>query len=137
MLTKRNRKESDWKMPRIWRAILYLREPESDERTSPREPSIGQQRLLCRCAATALHAEVDGEFVDERQSSPSRPGLRRMLERASQEPRIDYLIVSSLDRLADDRDEAFEIAWRLGFAGTVWIPADAEGDFPWTETPSS
>jgi hypothetical protein len=138
MLTKRNREENDWKMPRVWRAAIYLREPAKDERTPHRELSVIQQRIVCRCAATVLHAEVDGEFTDERQSSPSRPGLRRMLERAGQRPRIDYLVISSLDRLAADRDEAFEIAWRLGFAGTVVIPTDAEGEFPWTgSAPSS
>lgn len=138
MLTRRKREENDWKIPRVWRAAIYLREPGKGETNrAGHVPSVNYQRLCCRCAATVLHAEVDGEFVDERQSSPSRPGLRRMLERAGQEPRIDYLIVSSLDRLAVDRDEAFEIAWRLGFAGTVCIPADAEGEFPWTDTPSS
>jgi hypothetical protein len=138
MLTKRNRKEDDWKLPRIWRAAIYLREPASDSREAAhREPSISEQHLICRCVATVLHAEVVGEFVDERSSWPSRPGLRGVLERAGEEPRLDFLIVSSLERLVCDFDEAFEVAWRLGFAGTVWIPADAEGEFPWTgKTPS-
>jgi hypothetical protein len=138
MLTRRKREYRDWvPLPRIWRAVIYLREPYPDERDQPRKrPSIDQQRLLCRCAATVLHAEVVGEFVDELVHSPSRPGLRQVLELAGQDRRLDYLIVSSQDRLAGDCDEAFEIAWRLGFAGTVMIPADAEDEFPWTGKPA-
>lgn len=133
MLTKRKREESDWKIPRIWRAAIYLREPDEGETNDPGNvPSINKQRVSCRCAVTVLHAEVVGEFVDTVDRSRSRPGLRRMLELAGQDRRLDYLIVSSLDRLADDRDEAFEIAWRLGFEGTAVIPVDAEGEFPWT-----
>jgi hypothetical protein len=133
MLTKRKREERDEKIPRIWRAAIYLREPDEGETSDlGNVPSVNKQRVSCRCAATVLHAEVVGEFVDTAGGSHSRPGLRRMLELAGRDQRLDYLIVSSLDRLADDRDEAFEIAWRLGFEGTVVIPVDAEGEFPWT-----
>jgi hypothetical protein len=55
-----------------------------------------------------------------------------MLELAGQDRRLDYLIVASLDRLMAGLNEAFEIAWRLGFAGTVVVPADAEHAFSWT-----
>ncbi len=136
MLTRRKREERDWvPLPRIWRAAMYLSTDGTEEmRLLANVPSIEQQRVLCRCAATVLHAEVIGEFIDWQLVS-SRPGLRQVLELAGQDPRLDYLIVSSLDRLAGDRDEAFEIAWRLGFAGTVVIPADAEDEFPWTGKP--
>lgn len=138
MLTRRKREERDWEMPRVWRAAIYLCESGMDEMGQPPDvPSIDQQRLLCRCAATVLHAEVVGEFVDKRLLEPSRPGLRGVLELASQDRRLDYLIVSSHDRLAGDCNEAFEIAWRLGFAGTVVIPADAEEEFPWTGSTKS
>jgi hypothetical protein len=134
MLTRRKREERDSEIPWVWRtAAIYLCESGMDKMGQPRDvPSIDQQRLLCRCAATELHAEVIGEFVDQRLVSPSRPGLRRVLELAGQDRRLDYLIVSSRDRLAVDCDEAFEIAWRLGFEGTVVIPADVEEEFPWT-----
>jgi hypothetical protein len=137
MLTRRKREYRDWvPLPRVWRAAIYLREPNPMDANYPHNvPSIDQQRLLCRCAATVLHAEVIGEFVDERRVAPLRPGLRQVLDLAGQDRRLDYLIVSSQDRLAGDRDEAFEIAWRLGFAGTVVIPADAEDEFPWTGKP--
>jgi hypothetical protein len=55
-----------------------------------------------------------------------------VLELADQDQRLNYLIVSSRVRLASDADEAFDIAWRLGFAKTVVISANAEDDFPWT-----
>jgi Resolvase, N terminal domain len=138
MLTKRQREKQDWDRPRIWRAAIYLSEPSTskDDRAS-RTPSIDRQRLLCRCAATVLHAEVVDEFVDMQYVALTRPGLHQMLERVGQNPGLDYLIVPSMDRLVGDGDEAFETAWRLGFAGTVVIPADAEHEFPWTgSTPS-
>jgi hypothetical protein len=136
MLTIQRREKHYWDTSRIWRAAIYLREPGTDEWDIPLSgPSIDQQRLLCRCAATVLHAEVIGEFIDTEVLSPSRPGLRRLLRVAGLEQRLDYLIVSSRDRLVSDCDEAFEIAWRLGFAGTVMIPADADNEFPWTGKP--
>jgi hypothetical protein len=140
MLTKRKPEERDWGIvPRMRRAAIYLREPGTDEMDQPHNvPSIDQQRVLCRCAARVQHVEVVGEFVDWWVYLPSRPGLRELLELACQDLRLDYLIVSSRDRLTSDCDKAFEIAWRLGFAGTVVIPADTEDQFPWTgKTPSS
>lgn len=133
MLRRRKREENDWELPPVWRAAIYLRVTGIDDIDQLcNVPSIDQQRSHCRCAATALRAEVISEFVDDWLVSPSRLGLRRMLVLACQDQRLDYLIVSSLDRLTGDGDEAFEIAWRLGFAGTVVIPADAECEFPWT-----
>jgi hypothetical protein len=133
MLTRRKREVDDWKMPRIWRAAIYLSELSPGEVDGPRKQlSIDQQRLLCRCAATVLHAEVVREFVDYGPLMRPRPVLAWLLDLAGQDQRLDYLIVSSRDRLVRDCDEAFEIAWRLGFAGTVMIPADVEDEFPWT-----
>lgn len=137
MLTRRKREERDWvPLPRVWRAAIYLSTDGNEEmRVLADVPPIAQQRVLCRCAATVLHAEVIGEFIDW-ELVPSRPGVRQVLELADQDPRLDYLIVSSLDRLVSNSDEAFEIAWRLGFAGTVVIFADAEHEFPWTGKPA-
>jgi Resolvase, N terminal domain len=139
MLTKRKREENDWKIPRVWRAVIYLSEPSLEGAgKAPNDVSIDRQRLLCRCVATVLHAEVVGEFVDERMSPLSRPGFRQMMDLVRQHPRLDYLIVSSMDRLIGESDAGFEIAWSLGFAGTLAIPADAEHEFPWTgATPPS
>lgn len=136
MLTKRKHEEHDWVLPRAWRAAIYLNQPEpEDSEESRNELSIGQQLLLCRCVATALRAEVVDEFVDRRLTLPSRPGLRQMMELVSQSRRLDYLIVSSRDRLASDCDEAFEVAWRLGLADTVVISAIDELLYPWTPEP--
>jgi hypothetical protein len=99
-------------------------------------PSIHYQGVVCRCAATVLHAEVVGEYVDRQLDSPSRPAFDAVHRLVRGEARFDYLIVSSMDRLVGD-DEAFETAWWFGFAGIVVIPADAEDEFPWTGlTPS-
>lgn len=122
-LKRQNIDERDQETPRVWRAANYLCEPgakNADGRNS--EPSIVRQRMLCRCAAKWLRVEVVGEFVDIQPYVSLRPGLHQALEFAH-ERRLDYLIVSSLDRLASNEDEAFEVAWRLGHAGTVPMPA--------------
>jgi hypothetical protein len=138
MLTRRKREVNDWKIPRVWRAAIYLREPSRGEKNRKGHvPSIHYQGVVCRCAATVLHAEVVGEYVDRQLDFPSRPAVDAVLRLARTDARLDYLIVSSLDRLVGDGDEAFATAWWLGFAGTVVIPADAEDEFPWTgSTPS-
>jgi hypothetical protein len=136
MLNRRKHEEHDWGMPRAWRAAIYLNQPEPEDSDESRdELSIGQQLVLCRCVAPLLHAEIVGEFVDRRLTLPSRPGLRQVLELVGQSQRLDYLIVSSRDRLASDCDEAVEVAWRLGLADTVVISADAEFYYPWTGEP--
>lgn len=133
MLTKRTRKTEDEEAPSTWRAVIYMREPERDETSKlDKRLSVNNQRLAGRCAATVLNAEVVGEILETADTSLSRFGLERVMDLVNQEHRIDYLIVSSLDQLADDWEEAFEIAWRLGFAGTVVIPVDAAHEFPWT-----
>jgi Resolvase, N terminal domain len=140
MPTRRKREDHSWEVPRVWRAAIYLCEFGTDEPDLLRNvPSIDQQRALCRCVATVLHAEVIGEFVDKQRFWwPSRQGLHKVVELAGQGQRLDYLIVSSRDRLAGDCDEAFEVAWRLGLAGTVVVPADTEHEIPWTgATPPS
>jgi DNA invertase Pin-like site-specific DNA recombinase len=122
--------DSDQENPRTRRVAIYLREPGQGETDSAGHvPSIHYQRLCCRRMAAALHAEVIGEFVDVRQSSPSRPELRRMLDMVGlQAPLVNYLVAFSLDRLAGDLDEAFEVAWHLGQAGTIPMEAMTEDD---------
>jgi hypothetical protein len=133
MLIIRDSEEPDQGESPVWRAAIYLREPDPHDLDGlPKGPSIDQQRLLCRCTATVLGAGVIGEFIDSWASLPLRPGLRQVLELASLNRRLDYLFVSSRDRLTSDCDEAFEIAWRLGYAGTVMVPADEAYEFPWT-----
>jgi Resolvase, N terminal domain len=134
MLSKRNRQEKDRRAPRKMRTAIYLRESTDDERNRPGgDLSVEQQRLLCRYKATQLWAEVTDEFVDDRHSSQS--GLAQVMARAQ---RLDYLIVSSLDRLVGDRDDAFDIAWRLGFAATIVFSVEVSYEFPWPEdTPPS
>jgi hypothetical protein len=129
-------KEHDQEVPRTRRAIIYLSEvcrPGTDE--SQFELPIGRQRMLCRHTATALKLEVVAEFVDLWFHTP-RSELHRALELAERE-RVDYLMVSSRDRLEGIQDQTFEVAWRLGHAGTVTVLADGD-DFPWESvtTPS-
>lgn len=130
------RKESNQETSRRQRAIIYLSEtcrPGSEE--SQFELPIDYQRARCRNTATALQLEVVGEFVDL-WFDDSRSELHRVLDLAEKE-RLDYLIVSSHDRLEGTQDQTYEVAWRLGRAGTVAILGDGD-NFPWKSvtTPS-
>jgi hypothetical protein len=132
MPTTDQHEAEDQEKSRVWRAVIYLCK-DAVEEMQPLDdvPSIDRQRLLCRDTAAVLHAEVIGEFAD-RQFIGFRLALHEVLELARKDPQLDYLIVASRDRLTADPNEAFEIAWRLGFAGTVIVPADAGHKFPWT-----
>jgi hypothetical protein len=133
MPTPNQHEEHDQETPQVRRAVIYLREPvEGETNRTGVVPSIDQQRVLCRYMATGLQAEIIGEMTDLRRYSPYRPGLRKVLAAARRNERVDYLILSSWDRLADTTDGALEIAWHLAFVGTVVVPADVEYEFPWT-----
>jgi hypothetical protein len=121
MLNKGEGEEHGREMPQVYRAGIYMREPGPTDPDKPLgEPTIDQQRMLCRCVAALLRAEVIREFIDAGPFVRNRPILREMLGLA--DTRLDYLIVFSLDRLASGVDEAFEMAWRLGVARTVVVP---------------
>jgi len=116
--TKRNSDEHGQEEPRIRRAAIYMCEPNTKDGVS--EPSVPRQLALCRREAKRLGAEVLGEFLDTRAFglAVTRPGLYQALQLAL-EKRLDYLIVTSLDVLADFDDDRFEAAWHLGQAGTI------------------
>lgn len=119
------------------RAAIYLSETGADKKNQRRNaPSIDQQRSLCRCAATALNAEVVAEYVEKPLASRLGPGMLLVLKLAGQSQRIDYLIVSSWDRLARDYEDAFEIALHLSLEETTVVPVDEDDKFPWTGKPS-
>lgn len=123
-LRRINKDKRDQEEPRVWRAAIYLYEPDAVGRAAGKmNASIVRQRELCRFEAARLRAEVVGEFVDVGLHAPLRSGLHMALETA-QDQRVDYLIVASLDHLLDGMEgDAFEVAWRLGHAGTFPIPA--------------
>jgi hypothetical protein len=140
IMPKTNQREKcDQEAPRIRRALIYLREPvEGEANRSGTVPSIDQQRELCRHMATEQLAKITGEATDLRRHVPHRQGLNKVLAKARREERMDYLIVSSWDRLAETVDGALEIAWHLASVGTVVVSCDVKHDFPWPgETPSS
>src|ERR1700689_4524654 len=117
--------EDEWWHPRKPRAAIYLcepRPPNSDK--SPDGPSIDSQRARCRCTAAAMHAEIVEEFIERQRSPVWRPALDQLLDSAAGGKRFNHLIVFSLDRLADDIDEAFETAWYIASAGVEVIPAN-------------
>jgi hypothetical protein len=80
-----------------------------------------------------MHAEIVGEFVDESLGAPWRPGLHEAVLLAGQGRTFNNLIVYSRDLLANDRTEMFDIAWRLGRAGTAVIATDENDLSAWTE----
>jgi hypothetical protein len=122
---RRNIDKLDQEKPKVWRAVIYTCEP--DPKRNVAEPSIARQLYFCRQEATRLEAEVVGEFVDIREFRFVRPGLYQALQLA-REQEVDYLIVSSLDRLADFDDDRFEVAWHLGQANTIPMEAMTEDD---------
>ena len=76
MLNRRKRERGDRKLPPVWRAVIYLREPYPGERNSHGSvPSVDQQRVLCRLEAREARVEVVGEFVDWSGSSTPWQGL--------------------------------------------------------------
>jgi len=129
-LKRINQDERDQEKPRVWRAAIYVcgREKSSG---APRYPlSIDQQRVLCHFVARTRRLVVVDEFEDTRPHETLRPNLHQALETA-QKMRLDYLIVASMAALTDDPSVAFEVAWRLGHAGTVPLPAEDECELRW------
>jgi Resolvase, N terminal domain len=134
MPTTNQHETEDRKKPR--RAIIYLSEPVPNDLDEPRdELSIDQQLVLCRCVATGMQYEVVGEFTDSRADLASRPGLHQAIAVAETQ-RPDILIVSSLERLADSYHDITRIAWKLGRAGTVPVPAEVGIGLPAKVRPS-
>jgi Resolvase, N terminal domain len=130
-MQKPNHEERHERKPRQRRAAIYLC-IDGTEEMEPLDnvPSIDQQRAICRCTAASIPAEIVGEFVDRQLVSPSRPGLRAVLELADT-AKLDFVIVASLDRLTCDVNEAFDIAMRLFLAGACAMPASLDYTFPW------
>ncbi len=133
-MSKQVSEKHDSVTPEVVRAAIYLCGPEPGDADQARDiPPIYQQRVHCRIAAAVMHAEVVSEFVDESMSAPWRPGLHDAVLKAAEGRPLEYLIVYSRDLLAHDRTEMFDIAWRLGLAGTAVIAADEHYESPWTE----
>jgi hypothetical protein len=121
-LKKTNEDHNEQEEPRIWRAAIYLREPDvKNVMNGVTEPTVAEQLRLCRREAKRLQVEVVGEFLDTRKYGFLRPKLHQALETA-QERQLDYLFVWSLDLLADLPGDAFQVAWHLGRAGTIPMP---------------
>lgn len=121
MFTKRKREKDDQIGPRCKRAVIYLRELDSSEVNQVKVPSIETQRRICHRWAKDLHVEVVGEFVDVAGTSLPLPGLEQLWDRLYKQPRPDFLIVYSLDRLVPEREGAFHIGRSLGSAGTILL----------------
>lgn len=109
----------------VCRAAIYLRGPEPGNADQMRVvPPICQQRLLCRCLAAMMCAEVVGEFVDEPTTAPSRSKSKDVLWLAAKGRPVDCLIVYSKELLASDCNEVCDVAWRLGNSGAAVMAAD-------------
>lgn len=122
MPTANHDEMEDQKKPR--RAAIYLSQPARGGRDKPRdELSVDEQAALCRYAATALGCEVVGEFTDIGADLTSRSGLHQALVTAEKE-RLDFLIISSPDRLADSCYDIVRVAWQLGRLGAIPLPAE-------------
>lgn len=87
--------------------------------------SIERQQASCRAAAARLGARVVAEFVDlgEPGTSTNRPGLNRLLAQADE---VDYLAVSSMDRLARRAEVISDLLLRLREHGVKVLLADSD-----------
>lgn len=131
MLNIRKRRENGWWQPRKPRVAIYLCEPQTHGPDQPPDgPSIDYQRARCRCTAAAAHAEIVEEFVERRRSRVWRPVLDQLLHSAAGGKRFNHLIVFSLDLVAGDIDEAFEMAWYISSAGVEVIAASWRDNYP-------
>lgn len=134
MLTKRKREARGQEQLRK-RAAIYLRGRGKGEAGIVNVPSVNTQRRVCRKAAKDLDAEVVGEFVDAPDTPLPRPGLEQVIQVAREEPRLDYLIVYSLDRLGSDFDAVVDITRRLWSLHTVIVPAGMKYSHPDVDGP--
>lgn len=90
-----------------------------------RDPFIDQQRALCRHAARALNATLIREYVEHGSSGKltNRPELRLMLDELRALRNLDYLIVTTPDRLTRRTDDWTTITFELAAAGTELVIA--------------
>ncbi len=129
-VSRRKREWDDRKMPPLWRAVIYLREPYPGERSSHGSvPSVDQQRVLCRREARGARVEVAGEFLERSVSLTSWRGLAEAVWRAREDERLLFLVVSWWDRLAGDYQRRLNIGWRLGAVGTTVLSVEGQRTF--------
>jgi DNA invertase Pin-like site-specific DNA recombinase len=90
-----------------------------------RDPFIDQQRALCRQAARSLNATLIREYVEHGSSGKltTRPELRLMLDELRALRDLDYLIVTTADRLTRRIDDWATITFELAAAGAELVIA--------------
>ncbi len=120
-------------------ALIYLRVSTARQATKDGEVegySIPAQRSANIKKARELGATVIGEFVDAGASARSadRDGLQAMLARLADTslPKVDYVIVHKLDRLARDRADDVAILLEIRKAGATLVSVSEQID----ETPA-
>ena len=89
--------------------------------------AMERQQQACAASATRIGAHVVASFVDLGQSGTStdRPGLNYLFAYAEEQP-IDYLAVSSIDRLARKPKHLDYLLMRLHKLGTRVLTADSD-----------
>lgn len=119
-------------------ALVYLRVSTARQAKRNGEVegySIPAQRGSCHKRAHELDAAVE-EFIDAGASARSadRPGLQALLARLADpsQPKVDYVIVHKLDRLARDRADDVAILLAIRQAGATLVSVSEMVD----ETPA-
>lgn len=104
---------------------VYARTARDDGHRSREQ--IGRQQQECAAAATRLGAHVVGGFVDVGHpgTQTNRPGLNHLLAYAEENP-IDYVAVSSIDRLTRNTGHAAFLLLRLKALGANVLLADSD-----------
>jgi site-specific DNA recombinase len=121
----------------VKQALIYLRVSSRGQVETDYDSegfSLPAQRAACIRKASALGAEIVGEFVEKAESGTStkrRKALAALLERVA-EGGIDYVIVHKVDRLARSRDDDSDISRAIRGSGAVLVSVSENID----ESPS-
>jgi len=80
--------------------------------------AIERQQQRCAASATRIGAHVVASFVDIGQSgnATNRPGLNHLFAYANEQP-LDYVAVSSIDRLSRRPEQLMYLLTRLNALG--------------------
>ncbi len=123
--------------PTCTRAVIYLRVSSRGQVETDYDSegfSLPAQRLACTRKASALGAEVVGEFVEKGESGTSVKGRRALaaLLARIEAGDVDYVIVHKVDRLARSRSDDVAIADAIRTSGARLVSVSENID----ETPS-
>ncbi|WP_255784538.1 recombinase family protein [Mycobacteroides abscessus] len=108
---------------RKFTAASYARTDEADGQRS--WDDIDRQRGICKSSAARLGIHLVASFFDigERGDRTNRPGVVQLMAHAATRP-MDFVVISSIDRLADRSEQLAYLLHRLRCLGVKALIAD-------------